>query len=322
MTSSSGARRGRRPRRDRLAGIALVCMALFASCTSEPSVPDDGRPSSGETPPIVVGSFDFSESRILAEIFGRAMEEQGYPITRLDNVASREVMEPALEQGFVDFVPEYQGTALTFLGLGREVPVAGSRETHRKLTKVLDDKGIAVLDYAPAENKNEVVVTETTADRFGLRNISDLRAVAPELVFGGPPECPSRPLCLDGLENTYGLRFKEFRPLDAGGPLTVAALEGGEIDVGVLFTTSPAISVRRLVVLEDNRNLQPSENIVPVVRKEVAEAHGIEFTELVNSITKQLSTDTLRSLNQRVELGGEAPAAVAQRWLLLQGLIT
>jgi osmoprotectant transport system substrate-binding protein len=119
------------------------------------------------------------------------------------------------------------------------------------------------------------------------------------LVFGGPPECPSRPLCLDGLENTYGLRFKEFRPLDAGGPLTVAALEGGEIDVGVLFTTSPAISVRRLVVLEDNRNLQPSENIVPVVRKEVAEAHGIEFTELVNSITKQLSTDPLRSLNQR-----------------------
>ena len=300
-----------------------MCVALFASCTSKrASVPDDGRPSSGETPPIVVGSFDFSESRILAEIFGRAMEEQGYPITRLDNVASREVMEPALEQGFVDFVPEYQGTALTFLGLGREVPVAGSRETHRRLTDVLGDRGIAVLDYAPAENKNEVVVTETTADRFGLRNISDLRAVAPELVFGGPPECPSRPLCLDGLENTYGLRFKEFRPLDAGGPLTVAALEGGEIDVGVLFTTSPAISVRRLVVLEDNRNLQPSENIVPVVRKEVAEAHGIEFTELVNSITKQLSTDTLRSLNQRVELGGEAPAAVAKRWLLLQGLIT
>ena len=321
MTSSVTAGRRRRHRRTGLACVALVCVGLFVSCTSDPDLVAGKKEASGEAP-IVIGSFDFSESRILAEVFGQALEDQGYPVTRLRNVASREVMEPALEQGFVDFVPEYQGTALTFLGLGREVPVAGSRETHRKLTKVLDDKGIAVLDYAPAENKNEVVVTETTADRFGLRNISDLRAVAPELVFGGPPECPSRPLCLDGLENSYGLQFKEFRPLDAGGPLTVAALEGGEIDVGVLFTTSPAISVRRLVVLEDNRNLQPSENIVPVVRKEVAEAHGIEFTELVNSITKQLSTDTLRSLNQRVELGGEAPDEVAQRWLLLQGLIT
>jgi osmoprotectant transport system substrate-binding protein len=317
----SGAGRARRHRRGRLAGVALVCVALLVSCTSDSdSIAENQEPSS-RTPPIVIGSFDFSESRILAEVFGRALEDQGYPVTRLENVASREVMEPALEQGFVDFVPEYQGTALTFLGLGREVPVAGTRETHRKLTKVLGDKGIAVLDYAPAENKNEVVVTETTADRFQLKNISDLRAVASKLVFGGPPECPSRPLCLDGLQDAYGLRFKEFRPLDAGGPLTVAALEGGEIDVGILFTTSPAIPIRRLTVLEDDRNLQPSENIVPVVRKEVADAYGKGFTELVNSITDRLSTDTLRRLNQRVELGGEAPGAVAHRWLLLQGLI-
>jgi osmoprotectant transport system substrate-binding protein len=322
VTSSSTAGRGRGHRRIRLAGVALVCVALFASCTSDPDSITENQEASSGAPPIVIGSFDFSESRILAEIFGQALEDQGYPITRLENVASREVMEPALEQGFVDFVPEYQGTALTFLGLGREVPVAGTRETHRRLAEVLGDKGIAVLDYAPAENKNEVVVTEGTADRHRLKNISDLRTVASQLVIGGPPECPSRPLCLDGLQGTYGLRFKEFRPLDAGGPMTVAALEGGEIDVGILFTTSPAIPIRRLIVLEDDRSLQPSENIVPVVRREVADAHGKEFTELVNSITARLSTDTLRRLNQRVEIGGEAPAAVAHRWLLLQGLIT
>ena len=322
MISSPRAGRGRRFRRTRLAGVALMCMALFAACTSDSGSITENQESSSGPPPIVIGSFDFSESRILAEIFGRALEDRGYPITRLENVASREVMEPALEQGFVDFVPEYQGTALTFLGLGRPLPVAGAGETHRKLTKLLGERGIDVLDYAPAENKNEVVVTEATADRFQVKNISDLRAVASQLVIGGPPECPSRPLCLDGLQNAYGLRFKEFRPLDAGGPLTVAALEGGEIDVGILFTTSPAIPIRRLIVLEDDRNLQPSENIVPVVRKEVAEAHGMEFTELVNSITERLSTDTLRRLNQRVELGGEAPAEVAHRWLDLQGLVT
>lgn len=322
MTSLSTAGRERGHRRIRLAGLALVCVALFASCTSDPDSITENQEASSGPPPIVIGSFDFSESRILAEIFGQALEDQGYPITRLENVASREVMEPALEQGFVDFVPEYQGTALTFLGLGREVPVAGTRETHRRLAEVLGDKGISVLDYAPAENKNEVVVTEATADRYRLKNISDLRAVASQLVFGGPPECPSRPLCLDGLQDTYGLRFKEFRPLDAGGPMTVAALEGGEIDVGILFTTSPAIPIRRLIVLEDDRGLQPSENIVPVVRREVADAHGKEFTELVNSITARLSTDTLWRLNQRVELGGEAPDEVAHRWLLLQGLIS
>jgi osmoprotectant transport system substrate-binding protein len=321
VTSSSGAGRGRRHRRTPLAGIALVCISLLASCTSDPDSNREGRDPRSGAQSIVVGSFDFSESRILAEIFGQALEDQGYPITRLENVASREVMEPALEQGFVDFVPEYQGTALTFLGLGREIPTASTRETHRKLAKVLGDKGITVLDYAPAENKNEVVVTQATAYRLELENISDLRAVASQLVIGGPPECPARPLCLDGLQNTYGLKFKEFRPLDAGGPMTVAALEGGEIDVGILFTTSPAIPVRRLTVLEDNRNLQPSENIVPVVRKEVAKAHGREFIELVNSITDRLSTGTLRRLNQRVELGGEAPEEVAHRWLLLQGFV-
>jgi osmoprotectant transport system substrate-binding protein len=322
MTWFSGAGRGRRHRSTHLAGVALVCIAVLGSCTSDPVSNSGSKEPTSGAQPIVIGSFDFSESRILAEIFGQALEDQGYPITRLENVASREVMEPALEQGFVDFVPEYQGTALTFLWHGREIPATSTRETHRKLAEVLGDKGIAVLDYAPAENKNEVVVTQATAYRYRLKNITDLRAVAHQLVIGGPPECPSRPLCLDGLQDTYGLKFKEFRPLDAGGPMTVAALEGGEIDVGILFTTSPAIPVRRLIVLEDNRNLQPSENIVPVVRKEVAETHGSEFTELVNSITDRLSTDTLRRLNQRVELGGEAPAAVAHRWLLLQGLIT
>jgi osmoprotectant transport system substrate-binding protein len=322
VTSPSGAGRGRRHRRTQLAGVAVVCIAVLASCTSDPDLTRERREPTSGARPIVIGSFDFSESRILAEVFGQALEDRGYPITRLENVASREVMEPALEQGFVDFVPEYQGTALTFLGLGRDTPAVGTRETHRKLAEILGHKGIAVLDYAPAENKNEVVVTQATAYRYRLKNITDLRAVASQLVIGGPPECPARPLCLDGLRDTYGLRFKEFRPLDAGGPLTVAALEGGEIDVGILFTTSPAIPIRRLTVLEDNRNLQPSENIVPVVRKEVAESHGSGFTKLVNSISERLSTDTLRRLNQRVEVGGEAPAAVANRWLLLQGLIT
>jgi osmoprotectant transport system substrate-binding protein len=131
VTLSSTAGRGREHRRTRLAGVALACVALFASCTSDPDSVTENQEASSGPPSIVIGSFDFSESRILAEIFGQALEDQGYPITRHHNVASREVMDPAQQQGFVDLVPEYQGTALTFLGLGREVPAAGTLETHR-----------------------------------------------------------------------------------------------------------------------------------------------------------------------------------------------
>jgi osmoprotectant transport system substrate-binding protein len=268
----------------------------------------------------VVGSFDFSESRILAEIYALVLEGQGYRVERLAKVASRELMTPALVQSFVDLVPEYQGTALAFRTLGRQVAPSGARATHQRLAEAFASDAISVLDFASAENKNEVVVTRETSARLHLETISDLQDVAPRLVFGGPPECPARPLCLAGLEAAYELHFETFRPLDAGGPLTVAALEGGEVDVGILFTTSPAILEKDLVVLEDDRGLQPSENIVPVVRKEIVDRYGQDFIDLVDSVTHLLSTEELRELNKRVEIVGDGVEKVARAWIASQGL--
>lgn len=294
---------------------------MLGACTSSSDPSPDDETGDGDRAAIVVGSFDFSESRIIAEAYTLALEDAGYPVVTLPNVAAREIMEPALEQGFVDLVPEYQGAALSFLDLGRQVRTWHPKETQRRLVLAFANRGVTVLDYAQAENKNEVVVSLETAQRYGLRTISDLRDHASSLVFGGPPECPSRPLCLMGLRQRYGLEFESFQPLDVGGPLTVAALDGGEVDVATLFTTNPEITARGFVVLEDDFNLQPSEHLVPVVRSETARAYGKDFESVVDSVTEHFSTDTLRELNGQVEIGGRDPAEVAREWLEAVGLI-
>src|SRR5262249_51526552 len=132
--------------------------------------------------------------------------------------------------------------------------------TVRSLARSLAARGLVIGRPAAAQDGNAIVVTAATAARYRLRTISDLAAVAPRLVFGGPPECPERPYCLPGLRRAYGLRFSEFVPLDAGGPLTRQALLAGDIDVALLFTTDPTIVAGHLVVLADNRRLQPAEN--------------------------------------------------------------
>jgi osmoprotectant transport system substrate-binding protein len=271
--------------------------------------------------PIVIASFDFAESETLAHIYAQALEESGYPVRLITRVGSKEIVEPALLQGIVDFVPDYQGTALEFVTLNADFAPLSDRLTHLQLSDIMEPRGVSVLDYAPGENKNEVVVTRSVAEALDLKKISDLLPHANEMVLGGPPECPTRPLCQLGLRETYFLGFKEFRPLDTGGPVTVEALESGEIDVGILFTTNPAIPANDLVMLKDDEGLQPHENIVPLVRTEVVDRFGDDFVSLVDSVSKQITTDELRDLNERVERFGSSPAAAATAWLKLKRLV-
>ena len=154
-------------------------------------------------------------------------------------------------------------------------------------------------------------MTAGTAARYRLRTISDLARVAGRLTFGGPPECPERLYCLPGLRLIYRLRFREFVPLDAGGPLTRQALAAGDISVALLFTTDPAIQARHLVVLADDRGLQPAENVVPVLRRATADRFGPGLVAALNTLSAALSTAALAALDAQVELDGRAPPAVA-----------
>src|SRR4051812_25070034 len=215
---------------------------------------------------VRVASFDFAESKVLAELYAQALERAGIPVVRRIGLASREEVEPALEQGMVDLVPEYTGTALTFLGAGGQPATSDAAATYGRLQSAFAGRGVTALVPSPAADQNALAVMRATADRFHLSRVSDLAPVASSLVLGGPPECPQRQFCLPGLMSVYGLRFKSFRPLDTAGPLTVGALQGNEIDVALLFTTTAEVDTAGFVLLEDDRGLQPADNVVPVVR--------------------------------------------------------
>jgi osmoprotectant transport system substrate-binding protein len=139
-------------------------------------------------------------------------------------------------------------------------------------------------------------------------------SIASTLVLGGPPECPERPFCLLGLQETYGLEFKEFTPLDAGGPLTVQALTGGQIQVGLLFTSDPAIAVNGFVLLEDDKQLQLADNLIPVVRKEVLDANPL-IGDTLNAVIAKLSQAELTELNKAVTVDLTATTEAASAWL-------
>ena len=300
----------------RYVAVAFALVGCLASaCTPVDAPPAVTGGESGPADQITVASFDFTENRVVAEIYAQSLEAWGYPTERALGLASRELLEPALEQGLVDLVPEYAGTALQFLTGDPTAASADPAITHDRLEAAFAARHIAVFDGAPAQNQNALVVRRETADKFQLTAVSDLRALASRLVLGGPPECPSRPLCLLGFRDVYGLRFQRFIPLDVGGPLTLAALEGGEIDVAVLFTGDRPVTGRQLVFLTDDLALQPAENITPVVRQDVINAHGPELRRRLDHVTRRLTTADLARLVRRVDVDREDPAALAAAWL-------
>jgi osmoprotectant transport system substrate-binding protein len=305
-----------------IAPALVLTLILVAACSSSstPTVADRGAL---DDQTVTVGSYDFAESRLLAELYSQSMEARGFRVQRAFGLGPREFVAPSLAAGLVEFVPEYAGTSLQFATLGAGVPVASSAVTHDALRHAFAPRDVTVLDAAPAQDKNAFVVRRDVAERYGLQRISDLAAVAPRLIFGGPPECPGRRLCLRGLEQVYDAKFKEFVRLDAGGPLTHSALDDGIVDVALLFSTDPALRRDDLVELEDDRALQPSENVTPLIRTGLLEREGPRLRAAVDDVSERLTTDVLRELNAQVstDSAGVADVAdVASRWLRAEGL--
>jgi osmoprotectant transport system substrate-binding protein len=293
------------------AALVLVAAILVAGgCTPTAKRPPLGDP---RRPIITVTSFDFPESETLAELYGQALRQQGYPVEVVARLGPREIVQPALEQGRVDLVPGYLGSALNFL-FEKRIATADPRATYARLTQALTSRGISVLAYAKAEDRNGFVVTGDLARRRQLERISDLAPIARRLTFGGPPECPDRPLCLKGLQDVYGLHFARFEAMPSR-TTTADALETGEIDLGMLETTNGNLADGDLVQLNDDRRLQPAENIAPMMRTETVAAYGPTLVRVINNLTAQLHTRDLIQMNQRVELEGAKPAAVAADWL-------
>ena len=307
-------------RRIRLGGAAVAaCLALLlAACGGggDDALEGGGSQENGGTT-VTVGSTNFSEQLILAEMYAAVLEKAGVKVDTRLNLGAREVVFPALEKGDIDLLPEYNGSVLSFLD--PKATQTTSEEVNTALTPLLDAKGLVALEQSPAEDKDGWAVTKETADKYGLAKIDDLKGKAHELVVGGPPELKTRPAGLPGLKKVYGIEdFKEFKALDAGGPLTTSALNKGDIDVGRVFTTQGAIAENGWVLLEETKPLEPAQNIVPIGRKE---AMTDQVKQALNAISAKITTEELTNLNKLVDVDKQDPEKVANDWLTQQGLL-
>jgi osmoprotectant transport system substrate-binding protein len=297
--------------------LGLVALALLiAGCDRGPAPP---APQDPRRPTIRLASFDFPESELLAQLYGQALARHGFPVEQVVQLGAREVVAPALEQDKVDMVPEYLGSALNFLNDRNRVATADPGLTHARLEQAFAPRGVSVLAYAPAQDRNGFVVTGDMARRRGLEKLSDLAPMASQLSFGGPPECAQRALCLRGLEDVYKLSFKRFEAMPSRS-VTAAALQTGEIDVGMIDTTDPNLAKSDLIQLADDKRLQPADNVVPVLRREVLDAYGPPLVRLVNAVSAQLTTPELAKLNLQVA-NGQAAADAASGWLRAHTII-
>jgi osmoprotectant transport system substrate-binding protein len=304
-------------------GATLTALVLVLGACGSGEDDNEGTAGTGggeeiERGEVTVGvSGAFAESQIMAEMYTQVLENAGYTVDTQLDLDSREISFKALERGEIDVVPEYLSSLLLYLDPKAESS-GDSQGNVSLLEPLLEEKGVTILEPSPAQDQNAFVVTSDTADAEGLASMSDLAAVAGDMTLGGPPECPERPFCIPGLKDTYGIEFAEFKPLDVGGPLTVEALDSGEIDVGLLFSTDPVIEARGFVLLEDDKSLQNAENITPVVSDEVL---NDEITELLNAVSAALDTETMTSLVGKVVNDKEDPADVAEGFLTEKGLL-
>ncbi|HEX9094586.1 MAG TPA: ABC transporter substrate-binding protein [Candidatus Dormibacteraeota bacterium] len=297
-------------------GASMVALALVTtSCGSSGGTASSASPKGT----VTIASFNFSESIILAHIYGGALKNKGYTVVYRDKLGNREIVEPALENGQIDLYAGYAATDLTFVEKKQNVTLDAGTDAQanvQKLNTLLSSKGVKALDPSPAVDQNAFAVTKAEADANHLVKLSDVSSVASGWTLGGPPECPQRPFCQQGLQSTYGLHFKAFKALDAGGPLTYAAFKSGAINIGLVFSSDGAIAANNLVVLDDDKHLQQADNIVPLIRSAVANG---EVTALLNSIDAKLNTPDLTALNKSADVDKLDPADLAATWLKSHG---
>jgi osmoprotectant transport system substrate-binding protein len=306
MKSALGAVRYRGP-----IALAALVMLLLSACGS--SNPLGGGEISGDLKSIKVGSADFPESNIIAEIYAQALEANGFEISRQFGIGSRETYIPAVQDHSIDLIPEYTGNLLQYFDKENEVtdPQAVLLALYDKIPGDL-----SILTPSPANDQDTVAVTSETAQRWNLKTIGDLARYSPDVKFGGPSEFISRAEGLPGLKAKYGLDVPQANFVsisDGGGPATVRALVDGTVTAADIFSTSPAIPQNKLVVLEDPKNNFLAANVVPLV---ASQKMSNQLKSVLNAVSAKLTTEALIEMNTATSgNGGMDPDEAAQKWV-------
>jgi len=269
---------------------------------------------------LTIGSKEFTEQRVLAEIYAQGLRAAGYEArTKLD-VGDEQQALAAVRSGAVDAYPEYTGTALlSFFGKRLDELPRDPEDAYAEAKKGFAADGLVEFPPTPFTSSNEVAVTKETAQKLGLQKISDLEGEASKLTLAGSPQCRERLDCLKGLEQVYGLHFGKFMQVPI--PDRHDVLTSGKADVSIVFTTDPQIQRESEVLLEDDKKMFPPYNSTLVMRKDVAGKAGASLPRTLDRIQARLTDENMQELNARVDLDGQSPAEVAKAYLRENGLI-
>jgi osmoprotectant transport system substrate-binding protein len=312
----------------------LLCAVLLAACGG-----DDDAPTASPTQPaspargkierdpanakvqLTIGSKNFTEQKVLGEIYAQGLEAAGYTVKKDLDLGDEKRALAALKSDEISAYPEYTGTALlSFFDRKPDELPKDPQAAYEEAKRDFAADGLTAFPPTPFTSSNEVAVTAETADRLGLKNISDLAGQAPKLTLYGSPECRERLDCLLGLQQVYGLRFKKFVAVPI--PQRHLVLSSGRADVSIVFTTDPQIHREKEVLLEDDKGMFPPYNSTLVMKQATAEAAGADLPKVLQMIQEQLTDENMQELNARVDLDRKDPAEVAKEYLTETGLIT
>jgi osmoprotectant transport system substrate-binding protein len=306
---------------------AGALMLATAGCGDDLEDPETGSGDNGggDKGSVVVGGQDFTESQILAAIYQTLLEGEGYDVeTKL--VTTRDVYLPELAGGNVDIVPDYLAGITDFLNSeanGPDAELVSSNdvdETLAALEPLAEAQGIAILPPSEATNQNAFFVTTEFAEANDLETLSDFAALGQPIKLGGPEDCAGRADCQGGLESVYGFEITELVPLGFGSPQVKDAVLNGEIQLGETGTTDGTLGDMGLTLLEDDKAIQPAQNLTPAVNAEFL-ADNPDLEDLFNELSDALSTEDLAEMNVKVDLERQKPADVAQEFLEGKGLL-
>jgi osmoprotectant transport system substrate-binding protein len=318
-----------------VAAIAAVALAAVTACSSSSSsttatgtasattasgsatASGNSNPLSSSAPSgtVVVGSANFPENELLAEVYALALQAKGVKVTTKLSIGAREIYYPQVEKGAITIIPEYNGNLLSV-----QVDKNSTAKTTADVDAALAAKlpsTLTVLNPSPAQDSDSITVTAATAAKYHLKTIADLKPYAASMVLGAPPEFKTRPYGIAGLKANYGLTFKAFDPLDEAGPITIAALTSGKVQAADVFSTDPAIIADKLVSLADPKFNFASQNVIPLVYKPDLTP---TITETLNAVDAKLTTAALVQMVNAVVTDKQNYTTVAQGFLQAIGM--
>lgn len=306
---------------NRLAALFLLLSILLGACsqaatTTAPNA--GGTPQAGGT--VAVGSKDFTEEFIVAEMYAQVLEHAGFKVVRKLNLGGTPIAQAAITKGDIDLYPEYTSTGL--LTVLKQQPMQNPQQIYNTVKSGYEQQfKLTWLQPSPFNDTQALAMTQAGSDKYGIKTFSDLSQKASQLVLGGPAEFISREDGLPGLQKAYGgFQFKDVKQLGTGS-LRYQALLNGQIDVVVAFSTDGQIQGEHLALLQDDKNFYPVYNIAPVVRMDTLQKYP-QIADALNKLAPLLTTSIMSGLNWQVDgPDKKEPAAVAKAFLEQNGLL-